>query len=125
MSDELRGIWKVLEELKRDFKHFDDKWETQIQATARDGQKLSQLCTQVNNVEQLLTRGNGQKSVMVQLEGLHTEVTALQDAKGLEAKSVEETQVEARRARWIALAKWAAVAALVIPGLLALFGLGG
>jgi DNA repair exonuclease SbcCD ATPase subunit len=133
MTDkELKGVWAVLREIKDDFKHFDDKWEQHIQSAAEDRAKLRQLCQQMNNVEQLLTRGNGQKPVLVQLEGLHSELSSLKEdhkalktANGMDERSPEEAAAEARKARWVAVAKIAGLVTLALPGILALLSVGG
>ncbi len=122
---ELTGVWAVLKEIKDDFKHFDDKWELHIQNAAEDRSKLRQLCRQVDNIEKLLTRGNGQKPVLVQLAGLHADVKSLKEVNGIEDHSVEEAKVEVRKARWIAVAKIVGLITLALPGILALLGAGG
>ncbi len=135
MSNELKGVWAVLREIKTELKDFDDKWEQHIQAAATDRQKLSTLCRQVDNIERLLTRGNGQKPILVQLETIHHDVeqlkkdhTELKKANGIHEptpEEVKEAQAQAQKAKWMAVAKIAGVLALAIPGLLALMGVGG
>jgi hypothetical protein len=129
---ELKGVWAVLREIKDDFKHFDDKWEDHIKDAAGDRAQLGYLCQQMDNIEKLLTRGNGQKSVLVQLEGLHTDVETLKDghkalraANGIEDHSPEEARAYATKAKWVAIAKIAGLVTLTLPGILALLGAGG
>lgn len=132
MSGELKGIWAVLREIKDDLKHFDDKWEDHIKESAEDRAVLNHLSRQVDNIEKLLTRGNGQKSVLVQLEGLHGDVESLKEdhralkaANGIEDKSPDEVLAEARRAKYMAVAKIAGLLTLALPGVLSLLGVGG
>ncbi len=136
MSDELKGVWIVLREIRDDYKHFDDKWELHIQRSAEDRTNLQQLCRQVNNIEQLLTRGNGQKSVMVQLEHLSTDVENLKDGhkalkavNGIDDRSPEEAKVDATKAKWVGVVKVVGLITglitLALPGIFALFGAGG
>lgn len=133
MTDqELRNMWLVLREIKDDFKHFDDKWEEHIKSTAEDRAVLKRLSQQVDSIEKLLIRGNGQKSVMVQLEGLHNDVTALKvdhkalkAANGIEDRSPEEAKAQARRAKYAAVAKIAGLLTLALPGILSLLGVRG
>lgn len=131
MSGELKGIWMSLREIKDELDHFDDRWEEHIKEYSQDRAVLSHLSRAVDNIEVLLTRGNGQKSVLVQLQGLQSDVAALKEdhkalksASGFEDKSPEELRVEARRAKYIALAKIAGVISLATPGVLSLFGVG-
>lgn len=128
----MKRVWSVLQEIKNDFRHFDDKWEQHIQNAATDRAKLSQLCRQTEHIERLLTRGNGQKSVLVQLEGLHNDVETLKDdhkalkaASGIADSTPEEDMVAVKKAKWVAIAKIAGLVTLALPGILALFGAGG
>lgn len=132
MSDELKGVWAVLKEIKDDLKRFDDKWEDHIKGAAEDRAVLGQLSRQVDTIERLLTRGYGQKSVLVQLEGLHNDVAALKDdhkalkaANGILDKAPEEVEAETRRAKYVAVAKIAGLLTLALPGILSLLGVGG
>jgi len=60
LSIVLKDLRDNLREIRGDFKHFDDKWELHIKKSATDSEKLVHLCKQVDNIERLLTRGNGQ-----------------------------------------------------------------
>lgn len=132
---EIKGVWSVLKEIKDELKDFDDKWEQHIQDAASDRQRLSTIGTQVDHIEKLLTRGNGQKSVMVRLETLHHDVEQLkEDHKELKEASgihditpetVKEADAKAREKKWAALKHIAIAFGVALPGILALLGVGG
>ena len=134
MSDSLKGVWAVLQEIKGDLKTMDAKWEKHLAASSAHYQVLNNLSTQVDHLEKILTRGNGQKPVLSRLEGLHKDVESLKAEQGSlrnehealkqanNLKLPEEAQAEATKARWYAIAKIAGVFAVLAPGLLALLG---
>jgi len=49
----------------------------------------------------------------------------LKKASGVEVQSPVDAAAEARKAKWVAVAKIAGVVTLAIPGILALLGTGG
>jgi len=127
MSTELKGVWAVLREIKKDLKDFDMKWERHIQTASADRERLVVLCQQMDNLERLLVRGNGQKPILSQLEALKSDYVSLKAAAGmrLAPEELKRVKEELKKARYLAIAKVFGVIALAIPGLLALLGAGG
>jgi hypothetical protein len=137
VADDLKGVWSVLKEIKDELRSVDDKWEEHIRVSSADSAKLTHLVTSVDHLERILTRGNGQKPVLSQLEGLHHDVANLREdhrvlkrASGVrtpeeEAAEHKKVRAEAAKAKWVAVAKIAGVLLIAIPGLLAWLGVGG
>lgn len=135
VTDQLNEVKEALKELRDTFNRFDDKWEAEIRSNAEDRALLRQVASQVEHVDKLLTRGNGQKSVLAQLENMHTEINNLKEISRtfvvstnndanfaeLHLKNLGET----KKARWIAIGKILGLISLALPGILALFGLAG
>lgn len=128
---EMKGVWAVLKEIKDELKDIDDKWERHIEQAGGDRQKLDNIGVTVSHIEQILVRGNGQKPVLAQLEGLHHDVEALKESQRTGAKlelsddEAKKAESDASKAKWLAVAKIAGILALALPGIMALFGLGG
>ena len=128
---ELKGVWSTLRDIKDELKDIDDKWEHHLEQSGGDREKLNAISESVGHIEKILIKGNGQKPILSQLEGLHKDVETLKDFQKTGAKlelsddEVKKAESDAVKAKWFAVAKIAGIIALAIPGLLALFGLGG
>lgn len=126
-NQSLHGVWAVLKEIKQELKAVDDKWEQHIQDAAVDRNRLELISVKVNNIEKILTHGNGQESLVVQIKGLKKDVHHLKEATGtvgtIEERKLAET--DARKAKWVVFAKLVGLASLAAPGVLAFLGIGG
>jgi hypothetical protein len=120
IAEPLKYIWSILEEIKVDLRAVDAKWDRHITedavALASLDTKLHVLCAQVGTLNKLITEGNGQKSVLVQLEHLNTEVAELKDKNEV----TNNDFISMSRDKWITVGKIVGAIALALPGIVAL-----
>jgi chromosome segregation ATPase len=126
-------LTSLLKELRDEVRLLDGKFDAHLHMFHEDRQSIRDLRSAVDHIEKLLTRGNGQKPILARLEVNTVEIDSLKDdfsslktdmratrAK-LDALLGTEHAAEASRskAKWIAVAKVAGIAALVMPGIIA------
>lgn len=121
-------IYESLRELRGDIKELDNKLDVYIASEAVLSVRVKSLCSQVELLNRLLVAGNGQKSVLVQLENLNAEVSNLNrdlvDTKQRLSGEKQDTQAVSKQ-RWIAVGKFVGLISLAVPGILSLLGFGG
>ena len=139
MTDDQR-VWEAIKELKEDLKErinpLDAKLERNSEMAAHDRANIFVLMQQVEVLTKLLTRGNGQPSVLARLESLQTSLTdisktidslkedhrQLKNHAGITEESVDLANAEAKKVQWATIGKIAGVVALATPGILSFLG---
>lgn len=137
MSDDIQ--WETIKELKEDLKtslaRIDQKLDRNSEAVAMDRATLYALVQQVDILTQIITRGNGQPSLLARVESIQTSLKivikatdtlkadheALKSHAGI-ADNVGVLAAEAQKTKWATLGKIAGIIALAIPGILSYFG---
>lgn len=132
MSESKNSQWLVLvlDQLKSDITKLDDRQNEYIQDSASRGQLLHTLNDKVEKLMQIVSTGNGQPALTLQVADLKREVHGISQQQMKISETLDEikTAVEAKATpaqkaeRWKAVAVVAGGCFALIPGLLALFG---
>jgi len=134
MSEE--AVWKILLEIKEDAKTHGQVLEKHLEEVPEDRAHLRMLCTQVQQLNKLITLGNGQESVLTKLARVETEISEVktdikenrENVRSLvqvlitDKETPHVSKVDVSKVRWVAVSKIAIFLALLVPGFLAFFG---
>lgn len=123
IKSDLKGIDARIDTL-------DDRWDKHItnddSALAKMSVRLETLSDQIKILTRLLMEGNGQKSVLAQLEHLHTEVHTIQNTLSKKEQFtippssdiVGAAVANSKKEKYIMWGKVVGVLVLVLPGIL-------
>lgn len=126
IKKDVRGIDSRLDDL-------DDKWDEHITddaaALATITAHMETFGSQLRTLTRLITEGNGQKSILAQLEHLHTEVDAVKE--GMKSNThieptnnavvIAKATAETKKAKYIFWGKVVGLVVLALPGIFSLF----
>ena len=129
-NGEKSAMRQMLVDIKEDLKTSDNKLEQHLIDSSEGKAHLQHLCTQVQNLNKIITQGNGQESVLVRLSRVRSDISEIkedvrtlsQDIKKFTTSVDHATRADVSRARWRAGGKFAGLLLLIIPGVLAFFG---
>lgn len=101
----LGAVWYILEEVKAEVKSLSSKWDKVITLEV----KIESLTNSVDSLQRVLTTGNGQKSVVVQLEELRTRVAGVETQSKSTGAAPAVSTVDPAIVRKEKLANWGKV----------------
>jgi len=129
------SFWFIIKNLNSDVNRLEGKWDGFLEKTITLSNCVDNLADKVDHLTQVVTTGNGQKSVLHQLAEIKGEVTSVRDELGdvkktntLVMKDLEQikgmtgilkSHKDLSKERWKSIGIIVAAIASVVPGIYA------
>lgn len=133
------SILFILNSIREDIDSLDRKWESQLKESGVNWEKVNELKSSVDHLNNLVLKGNGTPSILVQINNLHHKIDSISyeiidKNKHLSAEldhldkelHIIKNKIGLKSPRELKIEKWktvgliSGVVALLIPGLVAL-----